>query len=253
MDCGEFYTNYTQNALVLGKVRESDIDNALKNLYTTLMRVGYFDGIPEFENLGKDDICSEDHINLAIEAARQGIVLLKNENQTLPFKSNLITTLALIGPHANVTTPMIGNYAGIPCRYTSPLDAFKQEVKEVIYEIGCDSVACLNGSLIFPAMEAAKKADATVIVVGLDLSVEAEMLDRVDLLLPGFQNQLIDQVAMVAKGPVVLVVISAGCVDIGFAQLNPNVSAILWAGYPGEEGGHGIADVVFGKYNPGMV
>lgn len=118
------------------------------------------------------------------------------------------------------------------------------------YEVGCD-VKCPNESLIFPAMQAAKEADVTIIFAGLDLSVEAESLDRTDLLLPGYQTQFINQVAEVSKGPVILVILSAGGVDINFAKNNDNIKAILWAGYPGEQGGRAIADVVFGHYNPG--
>ncbi|KAK4491596.1 hypothetical protein RD792_002350 [Penstemon davidsonii] len=121
---------------------------------------------------------------------------------------------------------------------------------EVIYEVGCGETICKNECLIYPAVKAAKKADATILVVGLDLSIEAESLDRVDLLLPGFQTQLINQVASESKGPVILVIMSAG-VDIGFARDNPNIRAIIWAGYSGQEGARAIADVVFGKYNPG--
>lgn len=118
--------------------------------------------------------------------------------------------------------------------------------------MGCANVHCKNESLIFPAVRAAKKADATVVVVGLDLSVEAEDRDRVDLLLPGYQTQLVNQVAADSKGPVILVVMSGGGVDISFAKKNPKIQAILWAGYPGEEGGRAIADIVFGNYNPGI-
>ncbi|KAI5670888.1 hypothetical protein M9H77_11252 [Catharanthus roseus] len=236
LDCGKFSPDHVANAVLQGKIRVSDVDVALKNLY-------------RFDNLGKDDVCTEENINLAIQAAREGMVLLKNEDQTLPLNLDEIKSLAVVGPHANATTVMIGNYAGIPCRYTSPLDAFK-EATEVIYEVGCDTVSCKNESLIFPAMQAAQNTDATVLVVGIDLSIEAESLDRRDLLLPGYQRQLIEQVAMSAKGPVILVVMSAGGVDIEFAKNNPNIKAIIWAGYAGEEGGHGIADVVFGKYNP---
>lgn len=110
---------------------------------------------------------------------------------------------------------------------------------------------CKNASLIFPAMQAAKNADATVIVAGIDLSIEAESRDRLDLRVPGFQAQLITQVAQVAKGPVILVIMSGGGVDISFARDSDNVKGIVWAGYPGEEGGQAIADVIFGKYNPG--
>lgn len=99
-------------------------------------------------------------------------------------------------------------------------------------------------------MIAAKEADATIILAGLDLTVEAEGLDRTDLLLPGYQRQLIDQVSEVSRGPVILVIMSAGGVDISFARDNSKIASILWAGYPGEEGGQAIADVIFGTYNP---
>ncbi|KAL2244693.1 beta-xylosidase/alpha-L-arabinofuranosidase 1-like [Sesamum indicum] len=250
LDCGNFYTNFANSSVRMGKVKEAEIDNALKNLYTVLMRLGFFDGSPKFENLGKPDVCSNEHIELATEAARQGIVLLKNDAETLPLSSEKIKTIAVIGPHANATSAMIGNYAGVPCKYTSPIDGLSR-FGEVKYEMGCDGVLCKNDTLIYPAMRAASKTDATILFVGLDLSVEAESLDRVDLLLPGYQSQLISQVAQVSKGPVVVVVMSAGGVDISFAKNDPNIHSIIWAGYPGEEGGHAIADVVFGRYNPG--
>ena len=94
------------------------------------------------------------------------------------------------------------------------------------YKVGCGDVACKNESLIFPAMEAAKHSDATIIFAGLDLSIEAESLDRDDLTLPGFQTQFIDQVTRVAKGPVILVIMSAGCIDISFAKSNTKIKSI---------------------------
>ncbi|KAJ7949821.1 Beta xylosidase [Quillaja saponaria] len=145
---------------------------------------------------------------------------------------------------------MIGNYAGIPYQVTAPINGFAKYAK-VMYEMGCGKVLCKNESFIFPAMNAAKKANDTVILAGLDLSVEQESLDREDLLLPGYQTQLIKQVAVVSKGQVILVIMSAGGIDISFAKENENIKAILWAGYLGEEGGQAIADVVLGKYNSG--
>lgn len=117
LDCGignlNYYMNYTESAVKLGKMRESDIDNALKNLYTLLMRVGFFDNIPAYESLGVNDICTKDNIELAADAARQALVLLKNEDNTLPLDSKKFKNIALIGPHANSTKAMIGNYEGI--------------------------------------------------------------------------------------------------------------------------------------------
>ncbi|KAH9797694.1 Fn3 like domain-containing protein [Citrus sinensis] len=251
LDCGDYYTNFTMGAVQQGKIAEADIDTSLRFLYIVLMRLGYFDGSPQYKNLGKNNICNPQHIELAAEAARQGIVLLKNDNGALPLNTGNIKTLALVGPHANATKAMIGNYEGTPCRYTSPMDGFYAYSKVINYAPGCADIVCQNNSMIPAAIDAAKNADATVIVAGLDLSVEAEGKDRVDLLLPGFQTELINKVADAAKGPVTLVIMSAGAVDINFAKNNPKIKSILWVGYPGEEGGRAIADVIFGKYNPG--
>lgn len=111
MDCGVYYTNFTADAVMQGKVREREIDSSLNHLYVVLMRLGFFDGSPKYESLGKDDVCTKSNIELAAQAAREGIVLLKN-NQTLPLSHHKVKTLAVVGPHANATAAMIGNYAG---------------------------------------------------------------------------------------------------------------------------------------------
>ncbi|EOY17590.1 Glycosyl hydrolase family protein [Theobroma cacao] len=250
LDCGVNYPNALENSVRQGKVNEADVDTSLKYLYTVLMRLGFFDGSPSFMSLGKNDICTDKHIDLAVEAAREGIVLLKNLDATLPLNPDAFKTLAIIGPHANATTAMIGNYEGNPCRYVSPLSGFSA-FGEVIYEQGCPGVKCPNDTLILQATEAAKQADATILVVGTDLSIEGEGLDREDLLLPGLQKDLVEQVANASKGPVILVVMTAGGVDISFAKDDNKIKGILWVGHPGQEGGRAIADVVFGKCNPG--
>lgn len=123
---------------------------------------------------------------------------------------------------------------GIPCRFTSPISGFST-YGEVKYAKGCLDVACKNDTYISHAMEFAKNADATIIVAGLDLSIEREGLDRTSLLFPGYQKQLIDEVSMVSKGPVILVLMSGGVVDVSFVKESDKVQAILWVGYPGEE------------------
>ncbi|KAK1290990.1 putative beta-D-xylosidase 5 [Acorus calamus] len=251
LDCGVYYPNFVESSVLKGKMRSSDIDKALKNNYVVLMRLGYFDGMPAYDSLGTNDVCTADHIALAADAARQGIVLLKNDNNNaLPLDPTKYKSIALIGPHANASSVMIGNYAGTPCKIISPLTAFSG-MATVDYQMGCADVACKDDTLIAAAEDAARKAEATVIVVGIDGSIETEGTDRTDLLLPGFQTQMINQVATAATGPVTLVIISAGGVDISFAQQNPSINAIIWAGYPGEQGGTAISDVVFGNYNPG--
>ncbi|KAK7844929.1 putative beta-d-xylosidase 5 [Quercus suber] len=199
LDCGVYYTDNVENAVKHGKVREALVDRSLQYLYVVLMRLGIFDGHSQYNSLGINDVCSNEHIELAAEAAREGIVLLKNDNGILPLAT--------------------GNYG----RWS--------------YAAGCSNVKCPDGSLIGPAVQVATASDATIIVAGIDLSIEAESRDRLDLLLPGKQTDLINQVANASKGPVVLVIMSAGGVDISFAKNNPKIHAILWSGYPGEEGG----------------
>lgn len=116
---------------------------------------------------------------------------------------------------------------------------------------GVRTLDAIRETYIYPAARAASEADATIVLVGLDGTFEAEQLDREDLELPGYQNKLISQVQSMSRGPVILVVLSAGGVNIAKYASSELYGAIIWAGYPGQEGGQAFADVVFGAYNPG--
>lgn len=138
------------------------------------------------------------------------------------------------------------------CGYTTPLQGIARYVKTV-HQAGCRDVGC-GGTDLFGAAEiVARQTDATVLVMGLDQSIEAEFRDRVGLLLPGHQQELVSRVARAARGPVILVIMSGGPVDVTFAKNDPKISAILWVGYPGQAGGTAIADVIFGTTNPGRL
>ncbi|KAL7002903.1 putative beta-D-xylosidase 5 [Sarracenia purpurea var. burkii] len=255
MNCGDYLGKYTQNAVESNKVEESVVDQALIYNYIVLMRLGFFDGDPTalpFGQLGPSDVCTDDHQTLAVEAAKQGIVLLDNGGALLPLSTNTTKNLAVIGPNGNATQVMISNYAGVPCHYTSPLQGLQKYVQTVTYETGCEDVGCGSNDRIAAAVKVAATADAVVVVVGLDQSVEREGLDRVNLTLPGFQEKLVTEVAnAVINGSVVLVIMSAGPIDVSFAKNNSKIGAILWVGYPGQAGGDAIAQVIFGDYNPG--
>ncbi|GAB2246824.1 hypothetical protein Droror1_Dr00006706 [Drosera rotundifolia] len=251
LDCGSFLKLHTLDAVNGKLLNESSINNAISNNFATLMRLGFFDGNPkkqQYGHLGPKDVCTAEHQELAREAARQGIVLLKNNERTLPFSSSRIKSLAVIGPNANATKTMIGNYEGTPCKYTTPVQGLAQHAS-VIYQAGCPNVACVTAQLD-GAKAAAAAADATVLIVGADQSIEAESRDRIDLLLPGQQQLLVTEVTKASKGPVILVIMSGGGMDILFARKNNKISSILWAGYPGEAGGAALADIIFGAYNP---
>ncbi|GMQ01111.1 hypothetical protein CsSME_00047873 [Camellia sinensis var. sinensis] len=255
MNCGDYLGKYTENAVKSNKVEESIVDQALIYNYIVLMRLGFFDGDPTtlpFGQLGPSDVCTDDHQALAVEAAKQGIVLLDN-NGALPLSTNTTKNVAIIGPNANATQVMISNYAGVPCRYTSPLQGLQKYVEAVTYEPGCANVGCVDESQIEAAIKAAAVADEVVVVVGLDQSVEREELDRVNLTLPGFQEKLVMEVANATNGSVILVIMSAGPIDVSFAKNNSKIGAILWVGYPGQGGGDAIAQIIFGDYNPGSL
>ncbi|XP_007035744.2 PREDICTED: beta-D-xylosidase 1 [Theobroma cacao] len=253
LDCGPFLAVYTDLAVRRGLLAEVDVDMALANTITVQMRLGMFDGEPSaqpYGNLGPRDVCTPAHQQLALEAARQGIVLLKNSGPSLPLSTARHRTVAVVGPNSDVTVTMIGNYAGVACGYTSPLQGISRYAR-TIHQAGCSNVACKANNLFGAAEAAARQADATVLVMGLDQSIEAEFRDRAGLLLPGRQQELVSRVARASRGPTVLVLMSGGPIDVSFAKNDPRVTAILWAGYPGQAGGAAIADVLFGTTNPG--
>lgn len=138
--------------------------------------------------------------------------------------------------------------AGTPCKYTTPLQGLTALVP-TLYAPGCANVACATAQ-VDAATKIASTADATVLIVGDDQSIETESRDRIDITLPGQQTLLIQQVAKASKGPVILVIMSGGGMDVQFAKDDPKITSIMWVGFPGEAGGAAIADVIFGFFNP---
>ncbi|KAL7227776.1 hypothetical protein ACSBR1_022620 [Camellia fascicularis] len=253
LNCGAYLGKYTEGAVKAGLVSESAIDRAISNNFATLMRLGFFDGDPSKQHYGKlgpKDVCTPKNQELAREAARQGIVLLKNSRGSLPLSPTAIKSLAVIGPNANATLTMIGNYEGTPCKYTTPLQGLTASVPTA-YAPGCAEaeVAC-SAAQLGDAKKIAASSDATILVMGADQSIETEGHDRVDLTLPGQQQLLVTEIASTSKGPVILVIMSGGGMDVQFAKHIDKITSILWVGYPGEAGGAAIADVIFGYYNP---
>ncbi|KAL8058447.1 hypothetical protein ABFX02_03G018800 [Erythranthe guttata] len=252
VNCGTYLKNYTKSAIQQKKVRESDIDRALHNLFSVRMRLGLFNGNPNkniFGQIGPNQVCTQQHQQLALESARNGIVLLKNSANLLPFPKKT-ATLAVIGPNANNAHALLGNYEGPPCKSVEIFKALQGYASNVLYHNGCNDVSCTFAD-IGSAVGTTKKADYVVLVMGLDQSQEREDHDRVDLVLPGQQEGLIRAVAAASKKPVVLVLVCGGPVDVSFAKGDPKIGSILWAGYPGEAGGVALSEILFGQHNPG--
>ncbi|XP_028118400.1 probable beta-D-xylosidase 5 [Camellia sinensis] len=136
---------------------------------------------------------------------------------------------------------MISIYARIPFKYTSPFQGLEKFVSKVSYELGCSDVACSNNNQLKATTEVVAVANAVIVVVGLSQSFEAEMIDRLNLTLPGYQELLVIEATKAAKGPLVLV-LSSGLVDLSFAN-NTKVGEILWVSYPRQAGDDATAQV----------
>lgn len=121
INCGTYLLRFTESAVKSGKVQEEDIDRALLNLFSVQLRLGVFDGDHaknRFGHLGPKNLCTQEHRELALEAVRQGIVLLKNEG-LLPLRKNEVSSVAIIGPAASYTSVYGGDYTGTKCHLIS--------------------------------------------------------------------------------------------------------------------------------------
>lgn len=254
INCGKYLLNHTESAVKLGKVEEEDVDRALFNLFSVLFRLQLFDGDPakrRYGGLGAGDVCAEGHRRLALEAARQGVVLLKNEGGFLPLRRSGVASMALVGPAGNRTEVLGGGYSGIPCDPKTLLDGLRDYVPATAFAAGCPNTSCPAANGLEEAVRVAGAAEVVVVVAGLNLTEETEDRDRVSLRLPGRQEELVSAVAAASRRPLVLVLMGGGPIDVTFAKEDSGIAAVIWIGYPGEVGGQVLAEALFGDFNPG--
>ncbi|KAI9654542.1 MAG: hypothetical protein M1821_006632 [Bathelium mastoideum] len=247
IDCGTSYQYYLNESILEGLVSRDDIEVGVSRLYTQLVRLGQFDGNNSaYRQLTWDDVVKTDALNISYEAAVEGITLLKNDG-TLPLPSS-VKSVALIGPWANATTQLQGNYFGTPPYLISPLAAAEASGLTINYAIGTeiDTNSTANFSA---ALSAAQKSDAIVFAGGIDNTIEAEGQDRENVTWPGNQLDLISQLSKVGK-PLVVLQMGGGQVDSSSLKSNPNVNSLVWGGYPGQSGGQAILDILTGKRAP---
>ncbi|KAM5542772.1 hypothetical protein V8D89_003733 [Ganoderma adspersum] len=246
IDCGTFSSEYLPEALSRGLVNTTDLKRAAVRQYASLVRLGYFDP-PEqqpYRQLGWSDVSTPHAQQLAHTAAVEGMVLLKNDG-TLPF-SKRVRKLALIGPWANATTLMQGNYEGTAPFLISPLLGAQQAGFEVEYVLGTGVTTANDTSGFAAAVAAAKRADAVVFAGGLDETVEREEVDRLNVTWPGNQLDLVKELAGVGK-PLIVAQFGGGQLDDSALKAERAVNAIIWGGYPGQSGGAALFDILTGK------
>mmetsp|Transcript_13222 Transcript_13222/g.21646 ORF Transcript_13222/g.21646 Transcript_13222/m.21646 type:complete len:516 (+) Transcript_13222:207-1754(+) len=259
MDCGRWFSRHLADTVEAGTsgVSMTDVDKALRHLFTVHMRLGRFDPPSAFDSITMNDVNTPAHQQLAVEAAQQSMVLLKNiaaddtadSTSLLPY-SNDIASIALVGPNADATTVMLGNYHGRAPYIISPLEAMQTQLPDkVVYAKGCD-IDSTDTSGFEDAASAVRSSVAAVVVVGLDQSQEKEGHDREQIALPGNQADFIEAMLQAASVKVTLVVMSGGAVCLNAYRNDPRVGAIIFTGYPGQAGGTGLVDALFGQYNP---
>lgn len=263
--CGGDY-NALVRAVQSGLVTEKEVDQALYYTLWTRFRLGMFDP-PEKVRYTKYTIADNDtpeHGQVALEVARQSLVLLKNDG-ILPLDRSKYKRIAVIGPDGESTSMLEGNYHGSASHPVSILDGIKQLAKsdiEITFALG-SPVTTRPGQAAWSAqdnttdrpvdelkaeaLEHAEKADLIIYVGGITPAQEGEGFDRDSIELPEVQENLVRALHATGK-PMVMVNCSGSAMALPWEA--ENLPAILQAWYPGQEGGRAVAEVLFGDVNP---
>ncbi|KIJ64903.1 glycoside hydrolase family 3 protein [Hydnomerulius pinastri MD-312] len=245
IDCGTFYSTWLPTAYNESLITETQLRTALIHQYSSLVRLGYFDPVEwqPYRTYNWNNVNTPYAQQLAYQAAVEGIVLLKNDG-TLPISSS-VKNIALIGPWANATNEMQGNYFGVAPYLISPLMGAMQDGYNVTYVFGTN-ITSNDTSGFAAAVAAAKEADLVIYAGGIDETVESEGNDRNYITWPGNQLDLVAELQAVGK-PLVVVQFGGGQVDDTTLKGNASVNALVWAGYPGQSGGQALFDLLSGK------
>jgi beta-glucosidase len=263
------FMNFLPSAVRQGKLPEAKLDEALYRVMRGRFLLGEFDpfDMNPYSKIPITVIGSEQHLQLALEAAQQAIVLLSNKNNTLPLDKTRIKTIAVIGPQADVFT--ITGYSGLPMEAITPIQGIKNRMApgtEVLFTKGSPPPPTsrnpntpASGANATPltfdiagelakAAEIAGKADVAILYLGTTSQVEREGGDRTSLGLPGNQEELFKTV-MAANPKTIVVLMNAGPITMPYVK--ENAPAIIEGWWNGEQGANAIADVIFGNTNPG--
>ncbi|TNJ46396.1 glycoside hydrolase family 3 C-terminal domain-containing protein [Tamlana fucoidanivorans] len=234
-------------AIEQGLITEEELDNTVKRLIRLRFKTGDFDDakLNPYSKIPKTVLECDAHKQLALKAAEQSIVLLKNDN-VLPLKKD-IESIAVIGPFANKC--WMGIYSGFPKNKISPLSGIQNYADtKVSYAEGCYVNTHSDDDIkIAEAVTLAKKSKQVILVVGNDESTSTENVDRKSLKLPGNQHKLIKAVQNVNPN-VILVLVPSGPTAIAWEQ--DYIPGIICAWPNGQEQGTALANVLFGNVNP---
>jgi beta-glucosidase-like glycosyl hydrolase len=256
------------HAYLNGNVSLAAAQRLLADAFDVRFRLGLFDDPADqpYERFGDDDLGAPANWAAAALASREGLILLKNAGGALPLARGAqwarAGSLAVIGPHANNTLVLQGNYGGQYCpngAHGPATDCFpsiftglqQAHAPGAVYAPG-SNIDSADPGMLAAAVAAAQAADAVVAVLGLDQTLEREQLDRWNMTLPAAQQALFAALAAALAGtgkPLVVVLVHGGALAI--PEVKAGADAIVDALYPGVTAGVPVADLLFGVYSPG--
>ncbi len=257
LNCGYIY-QFLPEAVEKGFITEKIVDEAIKPMLRTRFKLGLFDAdsLNPYSTIDESIVNCDKHRKLAYEVAVKSIVLLKNKN-VLPLNIKTLKNLYITGPMAADINALLGNYNGFSSSMTTILEGIIKNADAgtiVNYNAGC----LAENKEKFHGYWEASSADATVVVLGINRLLEGEdgdaMLndnggDRFSLNLPENQLTLLKKIRENAPSKPIIAIITGGSA-IALKEVLDIADAVLFAWYPGEEGGNAVADIIFGKQNP---
>ncbi len=242
------YRNHLIELIESGVVTEEMLDDAVRRILRVKFELGLFD---EPYNDPNEAITKPpaEHFNMAKESAVQSLVLLKNENNTLPLEST--NKIAVIGPMADDRYEQLGTWIfdGDTNLSITPLMAFREALGDdrVSYAKGLETTRSYSRDGFESARRAARNADVSIIFAGEESIITGEAHSRAYLDLPGAQNELIKEVSETGK-PLVLVIMTPRPLTIG--EISEYADAVIYAWHPGTMAGPALADVLLGVESP---
>ena len=260
LNCGGVYAALG-NAVASGLVSEETVTEAVTRLFTARYRLGMFADDCPYDSIPYDVVECPAHTALNRQMAQSGIVLLKN-NGILPLSRK--ANIAVIGPNAQNTDILLGNYNGTPTTSTTLLQGILNAAQgKVLYAEGChkyeeERPETVTYHRLRNALIAARHSDVVVMLMGIDPNLEGEEGergktplsdhgDKVSIALPKVQNDLFHEIRKTGK-PIVFVNVSGSAVAL--CDQKAEADALLQVFYPGATGGDALADILFGAVSP---
>jgi len=259
LDCSNMLQDDVMKAIQQNLVSKEEVDSALAKILHTQFKLGFYDeaSLNPFSKYGTDSVSNSYHTMLARKMAQQSMVLLKNNNAILPLNKKDYSAIMVVGPNAASLDALLGNYHGVSDKAVNFVEGITKAVDagtRVEYDQGCDYTDTVH----FGGIWAVGNADITIAVIGLTPIYEGEegdaflapgSGDKKNLSLPASHIAYMKSLRKsVGNKPIIAVITAGSAVDV--SAIESYADAIIFAWYPGEQGGNAFADILFGSVSP---